>query len=563
MASNVYKTTSLDLFEDLKHTNIKNEEFKEILSSYQKLATSYINDNQTDLFKDLNKQKDVIFSYFPSLRTESIKRVAHLQKQLEAEIGNIDEIDTFSTPEKQVQFVKVAYNNGKWTIYAHNLDGVEFGKKETPQAINCLVNLVNRLDEQEAAYALCHAKKAGLFTMAALPYVRTQEFTNTALEPRYMKDPGTVLGPVDHSWESSVDNTNMPVSRQIASEESDFKEFDTFENKNGDRITISSISGDGVITLDNDILSKEEVEENIKSGYWTKVESASKDVKIKQLDKKIDLLSEANKEKGILLEANQRLVNELQNKLEDLQKQRIEQLDEIIAINEPKLKKMAAKLDSLTFENKKTGKSLQRMKYITEGGMEVRHSMPSKDYQTRMVSTEKAEAVLDKISKLVSPRNIKEYEKLANELFQKVEATEKFSINIAKTQENEDLIREKAEEFKKKLNMSQNDSFSRNAAYDELDNMLINSDITFNNYSLLSDLIEVDSKSTLDFIKKIKSAFNKNITSNVFKDAINNLISTFNSIKNWINDKLSFLSIQEKENKDINEELDQIIQEGE
>lgn len=562
MTDNVYKLTTLNLFEDLKNTNIKSEDFKEIVASYQKLASNYIKEKQVDLYKDLNKQKEVLFSYLPSLKQESIKKIANLHKKLEAEMGNIDEIDTLTSPKKEVQFVKIAYNNGKWTIATHNFDDIEFSKKETPEAINCLVNLVDRLDEQEAAYALCHAKTAGLFTMAALPYVRTEDWNNTALETRYIKDPGTTLGPVEHSWESSVDNTNMPVSRQIASETS-FKEFDTFKDEDGDEITITSISGDGVITLDNNIFTKEEVEDFIETGYWTKIESASKDVKIKQLDKKIDLLSEANKEKEILLEANQRLVNELQNKLEDLQKQRIEQLDEIIAINEPKLRKMAAKLDSLTFENKKTGKSLQRMKYITEGGMEVRHSMPSKDYQTRMVSIEKAEAILDEISKLVSPRNIKEYEKLANELFQKVEATEKFSINVAKTQENEDLIREKAEEFKKKLNMSQNDSFSRNAAYNELDNMLINSDITFNNYSLLSDFIEVDSKSTLDFIKKIKSTLNKNIRSNVFKDAINNLISTFNSIKNWINDKLSFLSIQEKENKDINEELDQIIQEGE
>ena len=59
---------------------------------------------------------------------------------------------------------------------------LEFTKDETPEAINSLVKLANRLDEQEAAYALCHAKKAGLFTFAALPYVRTEDFTDTALE---------------------------------------------------------------------------------------------------------------------------------------------------------------------------------------------------------------------------------------------------------------------------------------------------------------------------------------------------------------------------------------------
>ena len=40
MAVPAYKLTTLNLFEDLKNTNIKNEDFKQILTSYKKLAVA-------------------------------------------------------------------------------------------------------------------------------------------------------------------------------------------------------------------------------------------------------------------------------------------------------------------------------------------------------------------------------------------------------------------------------------------------------------------------------------------------------------------------------------------
>ena len=42
MAQDVYKLTTLNLFEDLKDTNISNSEFKEIIASYTKLGKEYI-----------------------------------------------------------------------------------------------------------------------------------------------------------------------------------------------------------------------------------------------------------------------------------------------------------------------------------------------------------------------------------------------------------------------------------------------------------------------------------------------------------------------------------------
>ena len=560
MAVPAYKLTTLNLFEDLKNTNIKNEDFKQILTSYKKLASSYIKDNQADLYRDLNKQKEVLFSYLPTFQKESLKKVAHLHKQLEAEMGNIDEIDTLSTPEKQVQFIKVAYNNGKWTIEAHNFDNTEFTNKETPEAINCLVNLCNRLDEQEAAYALCHAKKAGLFTMAALPYVRTEEFTNTALEPKFVKDPGTVLGPVEHSWESSVDNTNMPVSRQIASEES-FQEMDTFEDQDGDKITISSISGDAVITFDNDIYTKEEVQENIDSGYWTKVEAASEDAKVLRLKKQASEDAQKLKRKAVINEAIQRIADETIAKLEEVKKSELEKLEEIETKTEPRLRKIAAKIDAIILEDDKAGRKTQRLSEKLDVGMTLNYSRPVEKYQKRTVPVDKAEKVLEKLRAYVSPKNVEEFNKLAEELFTFNSKLESFSVTLTnKDPKNEELIREEMESLRKQIKTSQNEAFIKDEAYNELDKMLVAGYINFNQYNTLSDYAEMDSKMVLASVKNIQANLNKEIEADFISDITNKIKEVFNSAKEWIMDKLSFLSIQEKEIKDINEELDQLVE---
>ena len=557
-----YRLTTLDLFEDLKDTNIKNEDFKVILSSYNKLASEYIKNNQADLYKDLNKQKEILFSYLPTFKKESIRKVASLHKQLEAEMGNLDEIDTLQTPEKQVQFIKVAYNNGKWTIQARNFDNTEFSNKETPEAINCLVTLCDRLDEQEAAYALCHAKKAGLFTIAALPYVRTEDFNNTALETRYIKDPGTTLGPVEHSWESSVDNTNMPVSRQIASEDL-VQEMDTFEDQDGDRITISSVSGDAVITFDNDIYTKEEVEENINSGHWTKVEAADENAKVLRLKKQAEPIAEKLKRKAVINEAIQRVAAETISKLEEAKKSELEQLEQLAIKSEPKLRKIAAKIDSITLEDDKAGRKCQKLvEHLDESGMTLNYSREVPVYQKRTVSVKEAEEVIEKLRVYVSPKNMAEFNEIAEELFTFNSKLESFSVTLTnKDPRNEELVQDEMEALRKIIKTSQNDAFVKDETYNQLDKLLIAGDINFDQYNTLSDYAEMDSKSVLASIKKIQAGLNKDIKADVVSNIANKVKEAFNTAKGWIMDKLSFLSLQEKEIKDINEEFDRVLDE--
>ena len=83
MTANYCKIDTLDLFNDLKDTNISFSEFKSIVACYNKLESSYIKDKQVDLLKDLNKQKRVIFSYLKSCKDEPIKKMAKLAGKLE------------------------------------------------------------------------------------------------------------------------------------------------------------------------------------------------------------------------------------------------------------------------------------------------------------------------------------------------------------------------------------------------------------------------------------------------------------------------------------------------
>ena len=561
MADNVYKLTTLNLFEDLKNTNIKSEDFKEIVASYQKLASTYIKEKQVDLYKDLNKQKEVLFSYLPSLKQESIKKVANLHKKLEAEMGNIDEIDTLTSPKKEVQFVKIAYNNGKWTIATHNFDDIEFSKKETPEAINCLVNLVDRLDEQEAAYALCHAKTAGLFTMAALPYVRTEDWNNTALETRYIKDPGTTLGPVEHSWESSLDNTNMPVSRQIASETS-FKEFDTFKDEDGDEITITSISGDGVITLDNSIFTKEEVEDFIETGYWTKIESAKEDIRLKRLEKQAESLIGAFEEKLVLDEAAQRLKDEFAQKVDDMISKRKEMLDEAEAAVEPRLRKIASKIDSITMEDKKALTLFQRLKRKI-GNLILNFSRGVEQYQRRAISdVEQVEKLLEEARNYVSPKNLKAFEEnVVNKFFYFNSKSETFSVSLdTKDPRTEEKVREKMDWISKNIKTSQNSVFDKEAAYTELDNMLIYGTIDFSQYNKLSDFAEMNSKLVLSSLKELRASLKKEVKADFVGSILDSIKSLFTALKQWITNALTYISGQEKQILDINEELEQFVE---
>ena len=185
-------------------------------------------------------------------------------------------------------------------------------------------------------------------------------------------------------------------------------------------------------------------------------------------------------------------------------------------------------------------------------------------YQKRTVSVEQAEEVLAKMREYVSPRNLKAFDELTEQLFQFNSKAESFSVSLTgKDPHNEELIQKEIEKLRKQIKTSQNSTFDKDAAYEELDKMLIAGQINFAQYNTLSDYAEMDSKMVLASLNEINSDYHKEVKAGVLTDALEKLKDLFVSAKEWIMDKLSFLTLQEKEITDINEELDTIISEGE
>lgn len=553
-----YNINSVNFFEDLKNTNIKMEDWKEIVSSYKQLEAHYIKNNEADLLRDLNKQKKVILSYLDTCYNASIKKLASMTSELEREFGNLDEVDTFETPSKNINFIKIAYKNGKWAVSAKNLSE-DLEIKDIPTGINNLVSLVDRLDEQEAAYALNHAKTAGKFVLAALPYVRT-DMPDTAWTTRYMKEPTVPLGPYEKS-EDSVSTHNMPVSRQFAAEGDEILLGDKIETNDGDVYEIIAVSENQIITSTNETIDKMIAEGKLQSGEWKKIESAKEDekedIRITRIKQKIDKLDSAWEEKLIIEEAIERLVNDYRSKLEEATKQKREGLEELRARVEPQIQKLAAKIDTIKSEDEKVFVKFRRLKEKV-GRFII--NFTRKHFITKVVKLDKVLEILEKMEKYVAPRNLEKFKELEKELIENDPRDESFSITLdTKDPANEEMIQDTMKQLKKVVKTSQNSEFERDAAYKELEDLLIDNILTFDEYSKFTDLADVNAKQVRASIRYIKANY-REIKSDFVGNIVESIKELFNKVKNLVTNILPFLSIQEKEVKDISEDLDTVLE---
>lgn len=116
------------------------------------------------------------------------------------------------------------------------------------------------------------------------------------------------------------------------------------------------------------------------------------------------------------------------------------------------------------------------------------------------------------------------------------------------------------ENLGKSIKTSQNPEFYKEAAYNKLDNMLVDNKINFSQYNKLSDFIEMDSKRVLSSLFKIEKNY-VNEVKVVKSGAFEGFFSFINSIKNFIASALSFITIQDKKSKDLNEAFDRILEE--
>lgn len=553
-----YNINSVNFFEDLKNTNIKMEDWKEIVSSYKQLEAHYIKNNEADLLRDLNKQKKVILSYLDTCYNASIKKLASMTSELEREFGNLDEVDTFETPSKNINFIKIAYKDGKWAVSAKNLSE-DLEIKDIPTGINNLVSLVDRLDEQEAAYALNHAKTAGKFVLAALPYVRT-DMPDTAWTTRYMKEPTVPLGPYEKS-EDSVSTHNMPVSRQFAAEGDEILLGDKIETDDGDVYEIVAVSENQVITSTNETIDKMLAQGKLESGEWKKIESAKEedkeDIRITRIKKQVERLDGLWEEKLVLDESIKRLVTDYNNKLLEKTRERRERMDEERAKVEPKLQKLTAKIDAIKAEDEKAVVKFRRLREKV-GQFVLNYN---RAYTVRkVVKLELVVEVLQKMEKYVSPRNLQAFKDLEESLYQDIEQDEKFNITLNMDDpRNQELVEDTMKQLKKEIKTSQNTEFERDAAYKALEDLLVDGVVTFDEYNKFTDLADVNAKEVIASVKHIKSNLVE-VEAGVIDNITTKIKDLYNSVKEWVTKALPFLATQEKEIKDINEDLDTVLE---
>lgn len=550
-----YNINSVIFFEDLKNTNIKMEDWKEIIASYKQLEAHYIKNNEADLLRDLNKQKKVILSYLDNCYNASIKKLASMTNELEKEFGNLDEVDIFESPSKNINFIKIAYKDGKWAVSAKNLSE-DLEISDIPAGINNLTSLVDRLDEQEAAYALNHAKTAGKFVLAALPYVRT-DMPDTAWTTKYMKEPTVPLGPYEKS-EDSVSTHNMPVSRQFASENDEILLGDKIETIDGNIYEIVAVSNNQIITSTNEAIDKMLAEGKLESGEWKKIESAKdkKDnIRVTRYTQRLEKLAEPLKNKYLEDEAISRLVKEYESNLREVTTH--QNIEELEATLEPQLRKLMSKIDAIKEEDSKLVSNYKRLVQKV-GSFDIYYSRPAE--LERAVNRQKLDEVIEMMEKLVAPRNLSKFQELEKQLITKIKRSEQFAISLSqKDPRNEELIQDEMEKLRKQIKTSQNTEFERNAAYNELDDLLINNNISFKQYSDFTDLADVNAKEVIASVKYIKSNL-KEVEAGIFDNIVDKLKELYNSTKEWFANILPFLSLQEKEVKDVNEELNTILE---
>ena len=299
----------------------------------------------------------------------------------------------------------------------------------------------------------------------------------------------------------------------------------------------------------------------LESGEWKKIESAKEedkeDIRITRIKKQVERLDGLWEEKLVLDESIERLVTDYSNKLLEKTRERRERMDEERAKVEPKLQSLTAKIDAIKAEDEKAVVKFRRLREKV-GQFVLNYN---RAYTVRkVVKLDLVVEVLQKMEKYVSPRNLQAFKDLESSLFQDIEQDEKFNITLNMDDpRNQELVEDTMKQLKKEIKTSQNTEFERDAAYKALEDLLVDGVVTFDEYNKFTDLADVNAKEVIASVKHIKA----NLVE-VKADAIDNITTKikdlYNSVKEWVTKALPFLATQEKEIKDINEDLDTVLE---
>lgn len=556
-----------DVVDFLNSVSKISNDLTEPINIYRTLEKKYIKANNKELLDSLYKEKKVIFSYLKNFEKTSLKQVKAFLNELKENV-DLNEIKSLNSP-KDINFVKIAYKSGKWTVSSKNLKNT-VETNDVPTAIEYLSQIVSRLDHQDAAYSLLHAKNNGLFLIASLPDPLSEnESANNLAQQRTLdlEDNSNYLGRYYNSSDGLY-QAHMPVSLQAKdeyeikedAEENTIREGNTYLDKNEGMHIVTSVNNDVITFADNSIKDIEEVKQKIKTGEWERQAAFDPEKTIEELE----IYSKSFEKLETVMSTINQMVDTYRAKLEDAASSEIEILQEKVQKITPEVEKRMKVLEEFNRSISNTNAKITTLKQKIGKG-EFQYRPESEKYSRRSVSGEKLQKVINKMKELVSPKNIKKFENYEKDLYYWTSQQEMFGYKLdINNPEVRRKMEEKTKELKKQVKTSIHSSKNKMNAYNLLDKMIYAGKLDFNLYNELSDCVEINSEISHKCISEIYELTQKDNTPKVIEAGIfdsikNKLIETYNKIKDWFNGFINFITIEDEKVEDLNNDLDELI----
>lgn len=543
---------------------VKND-LSEPLDIYRTLEKKYINASNKEYLDALHKEKKVIFSYLHNFENASIKEVRAYLKEIKNSV-DLDEIKSFNSP-KNIDFVKIAYKQGKW---AFETDGLKetIETKDVPTAIEYLTQIVARFDPQEAAYALVHAKNNGKFVVAALPDLpserdyenATQDASSQFINTYTTKDRGYTMLTQPVSLQADVDEAEIKEK----AEEDTIREGNVYLDNNDNLYTVSFVDNENVVFVDNQIKPITEVEKLVDTGVWKRQAGEREEKEIKKAEAELVRYKRLIKEFYSKLAATEELANEYKAKLTEIQKPETEELQKKIENIRPKLQEKMRYIHDLKVQTEEIeSKTTQLQEKIDYATLTYKPSYT----RTQAISLKAIQKLYPKYQKLFGKSKQAILDSFLEEITKEVTVTENLIVNIDSVDPlaRQDIEKNK-EQLRKQIKTSLYSNVNKKLAYKVLDDLLISNAIDFNTYNEFSDCVEKNSEISYNHLKNIQASINstngvRRISAGAWDKVKQTVGQMWDKFISWSSSFLNFVIMELQGAEELDNDLDVILSE--
>lgn len=541
---------------------VKND-LSEPLDIYRTLEKKYISANDHTMLNDLQKEKRVIFSYLKDFENASLKQVRAYLKEIKESV-DLDEVKSFHTP-KNIDFIKIAYNKGKWAIKSDKLkDTIEIA--DVPTAVEYLTQIVARFDPQEAAFSLVHAKNNGKFVVAALPDLpserdyenATQDASSQFINTYTTKDRGYTMLNQPVSLQADV---NMNEVKEEA-EEDTVREGNVYMDAEENLYTVSFVDSENAIFTDNQIKPLSELQKLIDTGAW-KRQAGNEEKEIQKILTDLGRYKKLIKDYNSKVMALKELEGEYAQKVKDLQKAQTGALEEKIRQAEPKIKEKMKRLQELEVKvgsiDSKTSRVIASLDYASI------EYIPERT-RTQVASLKKIkEEIMPKYKKMFGPSKQAILDQLLEEMTNEIALKDGLAYNIDTVDPEARAVIDKNKELlRKQIKNSLYSNYNKKQAYQVLDDMLVADIIDFPTYNEFSDYVEHNAEVSYRYLNRIKAAIESGKTPRYLSagawDKVKDTVSEmWNKAVSWFEDLFNFTTIELAEADDLDASLDEVL----